>query len=188
MLRDLILANRSCRRFHQEPVEEETLKELIDLARLSASGSNLQPLKFILSNDPKTNDRIFPLIGLAGAPGRDEAPTAYIVILGDTMISPDVGCDHGIAAQSILLGATEKGLGGCMVGYFDPKRLCEVLEIPKRYRIALVLIIGKPKEKPIIDVIPTSGEVSSWVDENEVRHVPKRPLEELILSKTAVPS
>ena len=188
MLRDLILKNRSCRRFHQEPVAEQTLKELVDLARLSASGGNVQPLKFFLSWEPETNDRIFRMIGLAGNPGRDEAPTAYIVILGDTAISPHVGCDHGIAAQSILLGATEIGLGGCMVGMYDRKKLHTALELPDRYQIALVIIIGKPKEQPVIDVVPDSGEVRGWWDEDEVRHVPKRALGEIILTRTAVPS
>ena len=188
MLKDLILANRSCRRFHQEPVAEKTLKELVDLARLSASGSNMQPLKFLLSWEAETNDRIFPLIGLAGNPGRDEAPTAYIVILADSQVAPHIGCDHGIAAQSILLGATEMGLGGCMVGMFNPQQPGAALEIPERYRIALVIIIGKPKERAVIDVIPESGEVHGWWDEDEVRHVPKRALDEIILTRTAVPS
>ena len=188
MLKELILKNRSCRRFHQEPVTEETLKELVDLARLSASGSNMQPLKFLLSWEAETNDRIFPLIGLAGNPGRDEAPTAYIVILADSLVSPHIGCDHGIAAQSILLGATEMGLGGCMVGMFNQRQLSDALEIPERYRIALVIIIGKPKEKAVITVLPESGEVAGWWDEDKVRHVPKRSLDEIILSRTAVPS
>ncbi|MEE8353726.1 MAG: nitroreductase family protein [Dehalococcoidales bacterium] len=188
MLRDLIVQNRSCRRFHQESVDKKTLEELVDLARLSATGGNRQSLKFLLSWEPETNDRIFPLIGLAGNPGRDEAPTAYIIILGDTAISAHLGCDHGIAAQSILLGATEIGLGGCMVGIIDRKKLRAVLEIPDRYEIALLLIIGKPKEQPVIDVVPESGEVRGWWDDDGVRHVPKRALDEIILAKTAVPS
>ncbi len=188
MLRDLILKNRSCRRFHQEPVDRKTLEDLVDLARLSATGGNRQSLKFLLSSEPETNDLIFPLIGLAGNPGKDEAPPAYIIILGDTAISPSFGCDHGIAAQSILLGAAEIGLGGCMVGMIDKKKLRAALEIPDRYEIALLLIIGKTKEQPMIDVVPESGEVRGWWDEDEVRHVPKRTLDEIILTRTAVPS
>lgn len=188
MLRDLILKNRSCRRFHQEPVDRKTLEELVDLARLSATGGNRQSLKFLLSCEPETNDLIFPLIGLAGNPGKDEAPTAYIIILGDTTISQHVGCDHGIAAQSILLGATEIGLGGCMVGMIDKKKLRAALEIPDRYEIALLLILGKTKEKPVIDVVPESGEVKGWWDDDEVRHVPKRALDDIILTPAAVPS
>ena len=88
MLRDLVLKNRSCRRFYQDnTIELETLRELVDLARLSASGSNKQALKYILSNDPQRNALIFKNIGLAGNPREEEAPTAYIIILGDKRIS-----------------------------------------------------------------------------------------------------
>ena len=182
MLRDLIAKNRSYRRFHQDvAVDEDTLRELVDLARLSASAGNRQALKFFLSADPEKNARIFPLIGLAGSPGEAEAPTAYIVILGDTTISSSFGCDHGIAAQSILLGAAEKGLGGCMVGMVQRKKLSQVLGIPKHYEILLLLAIGKPKEKAVIEPLGEDGVTSGWWDDAGIRHVPKRSLDELIV-------
>ena len=182
MLKDLILKNRSYRRFQQDaPVEMETLRELVDLARLSASGGNKQGLKFALCCDPETNRRIFPLIGLAGNPTADEAPTAYIVILGDREIGKGSDADHGIAAQSIMLGATEKGLGGCMVGIVDHEKLRGVLGIPERYDILLLLIIGKPKEQPVIVPLPEDGEVRGYWDGAGVRQVPKRSLDELIV-------
>ena len=121
-LKELIRKNRSYRRFHQDfSIDLETLKELVDLARLSASGANRQPLKFILSCDQHKNDLIFPQLGWAAylkdwpGPSDGERPSGYIIILGDTTITRSFGCDHGIAAQSILLGATEKGLGGCII-------------------------------------------------------------------------
>ena len=93
MLRDLIVKNRSCRRFlESERIEPEVLKDLIDLARLSPSGSNLQPLKYIISNEPTMNAKIFPHLGWAGyltdweGPVEGERPAAYIIILGDTSI------------------------------------------------------------------------------------------------------
>src|SRR4030042_1713113 len=123
MLRDMILKNASYRRFHQDvAVEIETLRELVDLARLSASSSNTQPLKFVLSCDPRKNAQIFSCLAWAAylkdwsGPAEGERPSAYIVILSDTQISQSFGVNHGIAAQSILLGAPEKGLGGCMLG------------------------------------------------------------------------
>jgi nitroreductase len=121
-LRDLVVSNRSYRRFHEDvPIDCEVLKELVDLARLSASGANLQPWKFMLLCDADRNALVFPHLGWAGylkdwpGPAEGERPSAYIIVLGDTEIRKAVGCDHGIAAQSILLGATEKGLGGCMI-------------------------------------------------------------------------
>ncbi|RLC89722.1 MAG: nitroreductase, partial [Chloroflexi bacterium] len=101
MLEELIRKNRSYRRFHQDvPVEMETLRALVNLARLSASGSNLQPLKYILSCDPETNGRIFPHTRWAGylkdwsGPAEGERPTAYIAVPGDTEIRESFGCDH----------------------------------------------------------------------------------------------
>ena len=181
MLKDLVLQNRSRRRFHQEPVDRETLRELVDLARLSASGGNQQALKYIIVCDAETNARIFPMIGLAGAPTQAEGPTAYIVMLGDTEISTSVGCDHGIAAQSILLGATEKGLGGCMVGIVDRIRLRKLLDIPSRYEIVLLLILGKPTDTVVIDPLPADGDTTSHSDDKGVWRVPKRALDDIII-------
>lgn len=188
MLKDLVRKNRSYRRFHQEvSVDLETLRELVDLARLSASGANHQPLKYILSCDPKANARIFPHLAWAGyltdwdGPVEGERPAAYIVILGDTDIAPSVGCDHGIAAQSIMLGATERGLGGCMIASIDRDGLRETLGIPERYKIPLVLALGRPKEKVMIETVGPDGDIRYYRDAEGVHHVPKRSLDELIL-------
>ena len=180
MLNDLVLKNRSYRRFYQDvTMELETLRELVNLARLSASGSNRQALKYILSNDPHRNSLIFKNITLAGNPGEDEAPTAYIVILGDKTISSTFGCDCGIAAQSILLGAVEKGFGGCMVGLIKRENLAKALKIPPQLEILLLLLQGKPKEAPVIESTFKDGTNMSWVDDEGVRHVPKRSLDDI---------
>lgn len=187
MIRDYVMQNRTYRRFHQEvAVEHEMLRELVDLARLSASAANLQPLKYILSCEPQKNALIFPHLGWAGylkdwqGPCEGERPSAYIIILGDTQISQSFGCDHGIAAQSILLGATEKGLGGCMIGTVQRQKLREVLDIPSCYEILLVLALGKPKEYVVIETVGLAGDIEYWRDGNGVHHVPKRGLEDII--------
>ena len=183
MIKDLILKNRSYRRFHQETIVElDTLKELVDLARLSASGGNTQALKFAICNDPERNARVFSNIGLAGNPGKEEAPMAYIIILGDTKISKGFGCNHGIAAQSILLGAAEKGLGGCMVGTINRERLTKLLGLASHYEILLVLAIGRPKETAVIEDIGQDGATQGWWDDEGIRHVPKRLLSDIIIS------
>ena len=182
MIRDLIIENRSRRRFYQETaIEREILKELVDLARLSASGGNRQALKFMLSNEPEKNALIFQYIALAGSPTEGERPSAYIIILGDREISPSFGVDHGIAAQSIMLGAVEKGLGGCMVGAVNREGLRQALEVAPRYEILLVLALGKPREEVVIDDYEGKGETRGWWDDEGVRHVPKRLLEDIII-------
>lgn len=190
MLEDLIRRNRSYRRFHQNVVvSNETLRALVDLARLSASGANLQPLKYILSSDPETNARIFPHTRWAGylkewdGPVEGERPAAYIIVLGDTEIRSSFGCDHGIAAQSIMLGAAERGLGGCVLGALDRDGLSEVFQISERYDILLALALGRPKEEVVLEEVGPGGDIKYYRDERDVHHVPKRSLEELILQE-----
>ena len=188
MIRDLILKNRSYRRFHEGfTINRETLKELVDLARLSPSAANLQPLKYILSCDPKKNALIFPHLSWAGylkdwpGPSEGERPSAYIIILRDTEIKKSFECDQGIAAQSILLGATEKGLGGCIIGSINREGLRAVLKIPPRYEISFVLALGKPKETVVLEIVGSSGDIRYWRDEEGKHRVPKRRLEDIII-------
>ena len=188
MIRDLILSNRSYRRFYQEvDIKLETLRELVDLARLSPSARNDQPLKYILSCEHQRNSLIFQHLAWAGyltgwsGPCDGERPSAYIIILGDTEIGRSFGCDHGIAAQSILLGATEKGLGGCIIASIEKEGLRKALEIPPQYEILLVLALGKPKETVVIEKIGSNGDIKYWRDSKAVHHVPKRHLDAIII-------
>jgi len=197
MIADLIKKNRTCRRFYQNhAVDKGTLKEIVDLARLSASAGNLQPLTYIISSNPELNARIFSCLGWAGylkdwpGPEEGEKPSAYIIILGDTERAREFGCDHGIASQSILLGAREKDLAGCIIGSVNRKKLRDIFNIDSRYKILLVLAIGKPKEKVVIEKVISDDKSSTgradnikyWRDENGVHHVPKRSLDDIILS------
>jgi nitroreductase len=188
MIADLIQKNRSYRRFYEDyKIDLNTLKEFVNLARLSASAANLQPLKYILSFTPEKNALIFPALAWAGylkdwgGPKEGERPSAYIIILGDTGISKSFGCDHGIAAQSILLGAAEKRLGGCMVGSINRKELRKILKIPEKYEILLAVAIGKPKEKVVLEEAGPDGNIKYRRDDKDIHHVPKRPLNEIIL-------
>jgi len=182
MLKDLVVKNRSYRRFHQDvAVELETLRELIDMARLSASAANRQALKYILSNDPKRNALIYPNIHIDNDPPEGERPSAYIIILEDTKIRLALACDYGIAAQTIHLGAVEKGLGGCMIGNVNRDGLRKALEIPPQYEILLALALGKPKEKMVIETVGQDGATQQWWDNDRVRHVPKRSLDDIIV-------
>jgi len=198
MIRDLILKNRSYRRFYQEvAIGHETLRELVDLARLSASAGNLQPLKYILSCDPQKNALIFSHLAWAAylkdwpGPAEGERPSAYIVVLGDKEINQSfVGYDSGIAIQSILLGAAEKGLGGCIIGSVQREELRKAVGIPLRYEILLVVALGKPREKVAIETVASArgghlrpaGDIKYWRDAEGVHHVPKRHLDDIIIS------
>lgn len=188
MLHDLVRKSRSYRRFDENYlIDEATLRELVDLARLSPSGANRQPLKFRLVTDPATRAAVFPTLRWAGylkdwpGPGEGERPTGYIVILGDKSIATHFGVDHGIAAQSIMLGAAEKGLGGCIIASFERETLRQVLQLPEQYELLLVLALGKPIEQVVIEPVGPDGDIKYWRDEQQVHHVPKRSLEDLIV-------
>ena len=187
-LAKLIQKNRSYRRFHQDfKIDEDRLINFVNLARLSASAANLQPLKYILSCSSEKNDLIFPHLGWAGylkdwpGPVEGERPSAYIIILGDKSISKSFDMDCGIAAQNILLGATETGLGGCMIAALKHDNLRAALEIPDIYDINLVISLGKPKEDIQIEPLGPEGDVKYWRDEKGTHHVPKRSMEEIII-------
>lgn len=188
MIRDLIVKNRSFRRFAQKPpITRATLESLVDLARLSSSGGNLQPLKFLLSCGQNRNARVFPLLEWAAyyedwaGPAEGERPTAYVVICHDTQISAKSMCDHGIAAQSILLGAAELGIGGCMLGSVDRPKLRADLCIPDHLRILLVVALGYPGESVELEAVGDDGSIRYWRDAGGVHHVPKRELSDLIV-------
>ena len=158
MLNDLVLKNRSYRRFQENhKIGSETLRDLIALARVTPSAANRQPVKYILSNSVEKNAKIFETLSWAGylknwpGPKPGERPSAYIIVLGDTEIIKDFSADPGIAMQTILLGAVEIGLGGCIFGSVKRSLLAENLNIPERYQILFVIALGKPIETIILE-------------------------------------
>jgi nitroreductase len=190
MIRDLIMNCRSYRRFFEdEGVDDATLRELVELARFCPSSANLQPLKFVISNDPDTNQLIFEHLSWAGyltdwgGPQEGERPAAYILILGDNDITRTITVDQGIAALAILLGATERGLGGCIIASIRRRELRPLINIPEEYEMLLAVAIGKPREEVVVDTVGSDGDIKYWRDENDIHHVPKRSLDELIIGK-----
>jgi nitroreductase len=187
---ELVKKNRSCRRFdHSHKINIQTLIELVDLARHSASAANMQPLKYILCTDKPKNDALFECLGWAAylkdwkGPVPEERPTAYIVIMGDRSVAKNFWCDHGIAAQSILLGARDKGLAGCMFAAINHKKIRALFDIKDHLEVLLVLALGKPVETVQIDDVGPDGSIKYWRDNQQIHHVPKRSLDELIHSK-----
>jgi nitroreductase len=188
MIADLVKKNRSCRRFYQDhPVSIEILRSLVDLGRQSGSGGNLQPLKYIVSSESEKNDAIFSTLVWAAylknwpGPEEGERPSAYIIIFGDKNIGSNFTYDTGIASQSILLGATEMGLAGCMIAAFNRKSLRKTLNIPDMLEAVLVIAIGKPKENIVIEKVGNDNDIRYWRDDNYVHHVPKRSLDDIIV-------
>lgn len=191
MLKDLVYCCRSYRRFYQEDrIEEETLRELVDLARMTASTANSQALKYRLVYTEEECSALFPCIAWAGAlpdwpgPAEGERPSAYIVICCDLELGKNKMWDDGIAAQTMMLGAVENGLGGCMIGSFQRAEAAKILGIdPERYSLDLILALGRPREEVVVVPLKEDGDVRYYRDEKQVHYVPKRALADLILQK-----
>jgi nitroreductase len=188
MIHELVSKNRSYRRFYENvEIDVQTLKSLIDLARLSPAARNLQPLKYIISHTKESNKKIFSTLAWAGylkdwdGPIEGERPSAYIIIVVDkniTQSKPEQ--DEGIVSQSIMLGAVEQGFGGCMIGSVKRQELAVILNLDSHYEISLVLALGKPKETVVITDVK-NDDIKYFRDENAVHYVPKRAIDDIIL-------
>lgn len=189
MLKDLVYCCRSYRRFYENvTISKEELRDLVDLARMTASTANSQALKFRIVNTKEENDLVFSSLGWAGAlpdwdgPEEGERPSAYIIVAEDKRLGKNKLIDAGITAQTMMLGAVEKGYGGCMLANVRRDRLAADLKIDTdRYGIHLVLALGKPKETVKVVPVAESGDVKYYRDESQVHYVPKRSLEEILL-------
>lgn len=189
MFQQLVEKNRSYRGFDESvTMTTKQLEELVALARICPCGVNRQPLKYFISADKSLNDVIYPCITWAGLlkgrlPYPNTKPAGYIVICADTNIAPNpsaTATDVGIVAQTMLLGATEMGLGGCMLGAVDMKKLAEIIKLDPQYVIRLVLAIGKPNETVVLTEA-IDGDVKYYRTDDDIHYVPKRPLSELII-------
>lgn len=187
--RDLVTRSRSIRRFEERvPVSREALEALVELACLTPSAANLQPLRYLPVCDPHGAAGVFDSLKWAGylkdwpGPGPGERPPAYLVLLCRTEDAAAAACDSGIAAQTILLGAAEQGLGGCIVGAIDRPGLTGALGIPEGWSVLLVIALGLPAETVVIDLIDPGEDIRYWRDEHGIHHVPKRKAVDVIVT------
>jgi nitroreductase len=187
-VREMVEKNRSYRIFKQTPAPTRAqLEATVDVARLSASGGNLQPLAYFLSADAATNDKIFPALRWAGyladweGPAPQERPTGYIVILRDNEVTNNFIIDHGIAGEFIRLAAMEQGLGSCIIGSIDRPKLRETLGLSSRYEILIAIALGTPAERVVLEQV-SGGNIRYWRDGHGALHVPKRGLRDILVN------
>ncbi len=185
---ELVRRTRSYRRFDQKAaIDASTLRRLVDLARQTPSSRNRQPLRYIASCGPAANARIFSTLSWAAAlpdwpgPSDGERPAAYVVILHDSTVSEPVPIDVGIAAQTLLLAAVSIGLGGCMLGAVARTRLAEILRLPAELQIMLVVALGRPVERVVLEDAPPLASLAYYRQPDGTHHVPKRRLQDVLL-------
>lgn len=181
----MIRKRRTIRQFKAQEITRDILLNLVDIGRLAPSAANLQPLEFLIVDDPEIRKEVFPClrwaayINPAGDPGPGQEPVAYIIILADTEIrEKGYEYDVGAAVENIILGAMSQGIGSCWLISINRERLKEILSIPDKYRVDSVIALGYPAESPVVEDF--SGSVKYWKDEAGTLHVPKRKLENVV--------
>ena len=184
MIYEKITSRRTIRKYAQKDVPREALLKCVDAARLSPSGANRQPLKYIIVNDQKLLTEVFSTLSWAGylpdyQPSEEEMPRAYVVILLDKSIRQSPDHDAGIAAMSVSMVAYDEGLGSCILGAIDREKLRDILNVPDGLDIVLLIAIGYSAENPVVDKMK-NGDIKYWLDENGVLHVPKRDLKDIV--------
>ena len=187
----LVVQNRSVRRFREERrVEPQTLAALVDLARRAASAGNRQPLRYLAFADTADCARIFPHLRWAAllkdwsGPAAGERPAAYILVLARTADGGMPQCDAGIAMQTLLLAAAERGLAGCMLGAIDRQKLVAACELPAGHDLLYVVALGQSAETCVLEDA-RDGNIGYYRDAAGVHHVPKRPLAEVLVRGAA---
>lgn len=189
-MHDLISRTRTYRRFQQDKaITEQTLQELIELARLGGSARNCQPWQYMAVTDADTCAAIFPLLGWAGyltdwrGPEPGEQPSAYLLcLLNRTRLKGselEAQFDLGIATQNLLLGAMTQGIGGCRIGSYSPQ-IGGLFEMPEHLAVSLVIALGYPRETVVLEEA-VGDDIRYWRDQAGIHHVPKRPLAEIII-------
>lgn len=189
--KELVKRNRSFRGYDESyRFTKEQLEDYVDTTRYTASSVNMQPLKYFIAYEKEMVDKIQKMTKWARAlpdlnlPYVGKRPTGFIVVCQDINISLNTERfmkDVGIVAQTILLQATEEGLGGCMIGNFKKEEVMETLKLDDNLVPLLIIALGKPDEEIVITEIPESGSTNYYRDKEDVHYVPKRSLGDILI-------
>ena len=193
MILELAMKNRSYRGYDESyRFTKEELMELVNVTRFAASSVNRQPFTYYIAWEKDEVDKIQKLTKWARGlpqmtlPHPGMCPTGWVIVCHNTDWAPNVERfrqDRGIVAQTLLLAAAEKGLGGCMIGNYVADDVKAALDLPENIVPVLLIALGKPAEKIVLTEVGEDGNVNYYRDENDVHYVPKRKLEDIILTR-----
>lgn len=174
---------RTIRRFQNKAVSMDTLRELVDLSRMYASGGNLQPIRYAAVTQKDKLDGIFETLRWAAyLPGfeisDENRPMAYVVLACDRQVKRNCQFDVGAAATTLMLVAEEKSLGTCCLGSFNAEKVSELLELPENMAPVLVIALGYPAQKS--RAVRITDDIKYYEDASGCLCVPKRALDEVL--------
>ena len=185
---ECIKRRTSIRRFIQDPISLEDLTIMIDAVRIGPSAANLQTLEYIIVNQPKICEQIFPYTAWAGylkpswKPDTHERPTAYIAIVNTRPSNSYIDYDVGIAMAYITLSAQALDIGSCILYKLNRNILKQLLIIPENFELKALIALGRKDELVIRE--EGSDNVKYWRDEHQVFHVPKKSLSSILHEQT----
>ena len=189
---EAVTKRRTIRRFKDDPVPYDVLEKCVNAGRLAPSAKNRQLCEYIIVDDEQVVAKVFDNLTMwlgkprsKGDPSPGQTPKAFIAILINSALEAEMDAprelahrDVGLSAENIILVAQEQGLGTCPIWSYQGDELKQILNVPDSYDIALEIALGYPNESPVTEV--STGKVDGWVDDQGLRHVPKRKLEDIL--------
>ena len=172
---ELVQSRQSDRAYLDKPVEIEKIDRILEAARLAPSACNAQPWKFVVVTDPEKRVQIADATAskmLAMNHFTKQAPVQLVLVEENANFTSSVGgmltnkhyphIDLGIVASHICLAAADEGLGSCMIGWCDEKKVRKVLDIPRNKRVMLVILLGYSAQKLREKKRKSKEEIVSW--------------------------
>lgn len=184
----LMTGRRTYRRFDQSRrIPEAVIEEIIESARLSSSARNDQQLTFVVVENAEKVEKIFPMTHFAaalpkelGTPKEGEHPVLYILLLVEAGAADQwIPVDAGIAAANMTMAAWYHGVGSCIMGAIERKKIQEALAIPDKYEIHSAIAFGYPTHKSTVVPVGSDGKLQYYLDENKDYYVPKKDIQEI---------
>lgn len=173
---ELVQGRQSDRKFDpSRPVEREKIERILEAARLAPSACNAQPWHFIVVDEPELKNKVADaasakLLGMNHF--TKQAPVHIVVVEESVNLSSGIGgwvknkhfahLDIGIAAAHIVLAARAEGLGTCILGWFDEKKMRSLLNIPSSKRILLDVVVGYSLQETRAKKRKDLNEIASW--------------------------
>ena len=178
---EVIRTRRTIRQYQQKAIPYKELEDCVDAARLAPSARNSQPLEYVIVDAKDILKDMFSCMGFGGGISSfaGKEPMAYVVVLvNKDLKGPWTAYDSGLAIENLCLAAWEKGIGSCILARINRDKIRQLLKIPDKFEIDLVVTMGYPAEKSVAEDM--KGEATDYKrDEKGILHIPKRPLKKI---------
>lgn len=153
----MIKERRSVRKFKNEKVDRETMKEIVDIAKWAPSWVNYQIARYTLVDDEAiikelanegVNGFVYNIDTLKNAKG--VAVLSFVKGKSGKIDKDYVTSkanvwevfDAGIACQTFCLAAHAKGVGTCIMGVIDEKSISKIVNLPEEETVAALIVYG----------------------------------------------